>query len=131
VDVTEALMGHEGYLTEVYRRYSAEDLAKFYLQGEPALSVFTEAEEIVKLRKEVGERYETLRGLNDKLQLENMEIKEKLKELESKLKTFKTYIDEFNKIKEEVEFLKEGGVFVGASRKLSPEELQDILKTKT
>ncbi len=26
VDVTEALMGHEGYLTEVYRRYSMEDL---------------------------------------------------------------------------------------------------------
>ena len=32
VDVVEALMGHEGYLTEVYRRYSIEDLKKFYLK---------------------------------------------------------------------------------------------------
>jgi len=30
VDVVEALMGHEGYFTEVYGSYTVEDLARFY-----------------------------------------------------------------------------------------------------
>jgi len=40
IDIVEALMGHEGYLTEVYRKYSQEQLAEFYKQGEHVLSVF-------------------------------------------------------------------------------------------
>ena len=51
VDVVEALMGHEGYLTEVYRRYSIEDLAKFYKQGEYALLVFTESGKVGRPKK--------------------------------------------------------------------------------
>ena len=33
IDVVEALMGHEGYPTEVYRRYSPVDLAREYQKG--------------------------------------------------------------------------------------------------
>jgi len=78
VDVVEALMGHEGYLTEVYRRYTLEDLRKFYLKGEFALLVFTEAQEVTKLRKEVEER-------NSKLQNNFIEISTKNLTLENKL----------------------------------------------
>jgi len=52
VDIVEGLMGHEGYLTEVYRRYSEEDLAKFYLRGEPSILIFAETGDVAKLRKE-------------------------------------------------------------------------------
>jgi integrase len=83
VDVAEALMGHEGYLTEVYRRYSQEDLAKFYLQGEPALSVFSEAE-VGRLRVEVEERNKQLQTLVNGLAAENVELKERIKSLEEK-----------------------------------------------
>ncbi|MCD6530740.1 tyrosine-type recombinase/integrase [Candidatus Bathyarchaeota archaeon] len=86
VDVVEALMGHEGYLTEVYRRYSEEDLAKFYKQGEASILVFTEAEEIIKLRKEIDERFKTLQALNEKLQLENLDLRQKNLELKSRVK---------------------------------------------
>ena len=80
VDVVEALMGHEGYLTEVYRRYTVEDLAKFYLQGEPALLVFTESAEVIKLRQDVEERNKSLQTLvaglsNKNLALENKVIR--------------------------------------------------------
>jgi integrase len=75
VDVVEALMGHEGYLTEVYRRYTLEDLAKFYLQGESALLVFTDAAEVTKLRQEVDERNRTLQTLVNGLTTENLEMK--------------------------------------------------------
>lgn len=45
VDIVEALIGREGYLTEVYRRYNPEDLANFYKKGESSLSVFTNGAE--------------------------------------------------------------------------------------
>lgn len=82
VDVVEALMGHEAYLTEVYRRYSQEDLAKFYLQGEPALSIFTEAEEVSKLRVEVEEKSKQLQTLVNGLSTENLELRNHMARIE-------------------------------------------------
>jgi integrase len=63
VDVTEALMGHEGYLTEVYRKYSVEKLAEFYSQGESAISIFAGTEQISKLRTEVDEKSQQLQTI--------------------------------------------------------------------
>jgi seryl-tRNA synthetase len=85
VDVVEALMGHEGYLTEVYRRYSHEDLARFYSLGEAAVSVLAETEELAKLRVEVEERNRQLQALVNGLTAENMELKQRLQKLEQKL----------------------------------------------
>jgi len=85
VDVVEALMGHEGYLTEVYRRYSHEDLARFYSLGEAAVSVLAETEEVAKLRVEVEERNRQLQALVNGLTAENMELKQRLQKLEQKL----------------------------------------------
>jgi len=67
-------MGHEGYLTEVYRRYSKENLAKLHKQGEHALLIFTEAG---KLRPDRGKKQATpdINGLA----IENVELKEKMK----------------------------------------------------
>jgi integrase len=60
IDIVEALMGHEGYLTQVYRRYKEKTLAEFYLKGEPAVLVFTEAQEITKLTQKVKEQQDSL-----------------------------------------------------------------------
>ena len=38
--MTEFLMGHEGYLTDAYRRYSEGQLAELYLKGEGNIMVF-------------------------------------------------------------------------------------------
>jgi integrase len=85
VDVVEALMGHEGYLTEVYRKYSIEDLAKFYRQGEHALLVFTEAAEIGKLRIEIEERNKQLQVLVNGMAAENMDLKQKVTDLQQRI----------------------------------------------
>jgi integrase/predicted GNAT family acetyltransferase len=85
VDVTEALMGHEGYLTEVYRRYSLEDLAKYYKQGEHTLLVFTQAEEVSKLRAEIEERNKQLQTLINGLATENMTLKTRIQNFNEKL----------------------------------------------
>jgi predicted RNase H-like nuclease (RuvC/YqgF family) len=81
VDVTEALMGREGYLTEVYRRYSLEDLAKFYKQGEHTLLVFAESENLSKLKEEQKQ----LQALVNGLTAENMELKAKVNALERQI----------------------------------------------
>lgn len=84
----------EGYLTEVYRRYSTEDLAKFYLQGESALLIFTEAEEVGKLRAEVEERNVQLQSLVNGLAGENMELKERLRKVEAEVVDVKKALEE-------------------------------------
>lgn len=82
VDVVEALMGHEGYLTEVYRKFSLEDLAKFYKQGESALLVFTEAGEVSKLKQEVEDRNRQLQVLVNGLTTENLELRGRIAKME-------------------------------------------------
>lgn len=94
VDVAEALMGHEEYLTEVYRRYSMEDLARFYLQGEPALLVFTEAEEVSRLRVEVEERNKQLQTLMNGLVTENLNLKTRINKTEERLAKMEKLIHE-------------------------------------
>jgi len=94
VDVVEALMGHEGYLTEVYRRYSLEDLAKFYKQGEHTLLVFADNEGVAKLRAEVEERNRQLQTLINGLVSENMELKAKLSSFEKQMLEMQKTIEE-------------------------------------
>jgi integrase len=60
VDIVEALMGHEGYLTEVYRRYSVYDMAEAYRKGEHALYIFSNGAEVTKLKVEVEEKSKVL-----------------------------------------------------------------------
>ena len=96
VDVVEALMGHEGYLTEVYRRYSLEDLARFYKQGEHTLLVFADNEGVGKLRAEIEERNRQLQTLINGLVAENMMLK-------SELNKFKEQISEMQKTIEELQ----------------------------
>jgi integrase len=80
VDVVEALMGHEGYLTEAYRRYSQEDLAEFYKKGEYTLAVFSNAGDLAKVRKELEE---SSRAMQDMYLARTRELE---KDLEEKLK---------------------------------------------
>jgi integrase len=97
VDIVETLMGHEGYLTEVYRKYSFEDLAKFYSQGEAAVSIMAELEEVSKLRVEVEERNKQLQQLVNGLTAENLELKEKIRMLESKISEIEKMLREIVK----------------------------------
>ena len=94
VDVVEALMGHEGYLNEVYRRYSIEDLAKFYKQGEHALLIFTEATEVTKLRQEIEEKNRQLQTLVNGLTTENLEMKNRLNQLKIEFEEHKKTVQE-------------------------------------
>ena len=56
VDVVEALMGHEGYLTEAHRRYTPEDLADFYKKGK---RVYLSDSQTRDLMKKLDEFFES------------------------------------------------------------------------
>jgi len=52
-DFTEALIGHEDHLKEVYARYSIEDIAKEYKKSEHALAVFPNDTTVKTLTEDV------------------------------------------------------------------------------
>jgi len=97
VDVVEALMGHEGYLTEVYRRYTVEDLAAFYLKGESALLVFTEAEEVSKLRVEIEKGKTELQETLSLVTKENLDLRRRIQRTEGKLAEIENTMAELKK----------------------------------
>ena len=93
VDVTEALMGHEGYLTGVYRKYTIADLARIYLKGEGALAVFTNQQEIDKLKGNLEEKNNQLQRLINGLTGENMALKSDMKKQRGEIAELKNNIE--------------------------------------
>jgi len=85
VDIVEALMGHKGYLTKVYRRYSVEQLAEFYRKGEMAVTVFGRPEETTEVKKDVSELKEII--INQRKTIDSMtaRFEKQVKEIEQKV----------------------------------------------
>jgi integrase len=83
-DVAEALIGHERYLSSEYRRFSDDELGKFYKQAEATLGIFCggSAEEVQSLKKEA----EGLAERMHRIESENELYKTLLKQLEEKIK---------------------------------------------
>lgn len=68
VDVTEAIMGHRGYLTEAYRRYSPQDIAKLYKEKQEYVTVIQEPKAIEKLDAENKTKDEKIKNLMEELE---------------------------------------------------------------
>lgn len=90
-EIVEALMGHEGYLDDAYRRYTKEEIKEWYRKGESHLYVFVpqelrkiqthinaELEELTKRVKESDHNNLTLLIQNNKLSGEITELKERV-----------------------------------------------------
>ena len=98
VDVTEALIGHEGYLTEVYRKHTPKSLAKLYLQGEHTILVFRNTGDLDKIKKEFEEKKSELTDNNITFQKwfiqvkqENVELKNKFDDVKKELTVVKNF----------------------------------------
>lgn len=73
VDIVEALMGHEGYLTEVYRRYTERQMAEYYLKGEHLLTI-SQSQSIEEIKREVKAEFAEV---IEQLALENKKLKDR------------------------------------------------------
>ncbi len=77
VDIVEALRGHEGYLTEAYRRFTKKQMAEHFLKNEHHLAIALN-QSIEEIKKEISnEMNEAIKGLvveNQGLQAKNKEL---------------------------------------------------------
>jgi integrase len=62
VDIVEALMGHEGYLTEAYRRYSRKQMAEYYLKGEQHVTIMRGSGDLQEIQGRLEETQVTVKG---------------------------------------------------------------------
>ena len=59
VDITEALMGHEGYLTKAYRAYTNEQLVEYYLKNERLLYISMSDEDIEEVKNQLEKKFDS------------------------------------------------------------------------
>jgi FtsZ-binding cell division protein ZapB len=59
VDKVEALMGHEGYLTNAYRRYTNKQLAEYYLKNERLLYISMSDEDIEEVKNQLEKKFDS------------------------------------------------------------------------
>lgn len=89
VDMTEALMGHSGYMTE-YRKYSDKELAEAYQAGEGAVLVFEReiAQDLTAVNEQLKDKdleIQTLREENQAVKADLLEMRLTLLELKDKI----------------------------------------------
>ena len=89
--IPEALAGHEQYLDEAYRRYTETQLAEYYRQGEPRITVLQSAPDLTGVHEELKEKDKEIMHMRQEMhELRNLisELGSKkldqLKELEKK-----------------------------------------------
>lgn len=76
VDIVEVLMGHAGYLTEAYRRFTKTQMAEYYLKGEYLVSLSIPTREISQVEERL-EREKTImfdRILSLENQMEELQV---------------------------------------------------------
>ena len=83
LDVVEALLGHRGYLTEAYRRYSKEDMAKIYQKNMDHVTVIQEPKNLEKLENDMGEKLQEKDEEIRKLKNQMAEIQTTVSKLQS------------------------------------------------
>ncbi len=84
VDIREAIMGHEGYLTEVYRKYSEIDLARAYKDGVSGVLIFGDRIDIDAVKRQFAPALEAV-------VLENAELKRRLLQMEERISRFEEF----------------------------------------
>lgn len=74
VDVIETLMGHVGYETRAYRRFTLAELGEFYKEGEHVLYLATEQITLKRLERQMRSRDERIEKLEEELKSLKAEV---------------------------------------------------------
>jgi len=93
VDVIEAIMGHEAYLSEVYRKYSFEQLGEFYQKGEHALTIFGAGEDVEKINQDIGALWRE----NKQLKEDNIDLRNQVNEVKNELSEIRKLVDDLDR----------------------------------
>jgi len=82
VDAVEVMMGHEGYLTDAYRRYSPEDLAEYYRKGKHSLQVLGDDAEVALLKQGIESGKKQTSALIEAFANKNRVLEERVASME-------------------------------------------------
>ena len=106
-DIVEHLMGHEGYLTGAYRKYTIEQLADDYSKGEYAVIIYGGADlkELNETREEISNlTKDTSRALTkildqdteiERLKKLSFEMAGRMGEMQSNIESLQVRLDSF------------------------------------
>lgn len=92
-EIAETLAGHNGYLTDAYRRYTRKQLAEEYLKGEHLLTIQA-PKELQEMESEFKGKLQTHEGIITNLVKENIEMKKHIDELTEGNKQLKQEFDD-------------------------------------
>jgi integrase len=82
-EIPETLAGHEGYLTDAYRRYTKKQLAEEYLKGQHLLTIQA-PKELQEMESEFKAKMQTHTELIEGLSKKNLELEKKNGEQDAK-----------------------------------------------
>jgi integrase len=81
VDIVEALMGHEGYLTAAYRRFTREQMAEYYMKSEGMITLQLPSKEITRVETEIKKEMQDQQAVISRLVVQMEERDSELKAL--------------------------------------------------
>jgi len=80
VDIVEALMGHSGYLTDAYRRFTKKQMAEFYLKGEHLLTISV-PKELKEIESEFKLKMQNHSDILERIVAENLTLRDEVNTL--------------------------------------------------
>ena len=100
LDITEALMGHEGYLTKAYRIYTNKQIAEYYLKNERLLYISMSDEDIEEVKNQLEKKFDSEfkgelnnnRKLLEDIIIENRELKNRVSTMEDDSKVSQYFL---------------------------------------
>jgi len=123
VDVVEVLMGHEGYLTDAYRRLPTKQLAEYYSKYEHLLYISApkdlqriedefkaELQSNSKFMHQISSEQQTkIRNLEDQLEnISSINIREQIEDaMENLIIDNETYKNEIRSLKEDMKLIRD------------------------
>jgi len=91
VDVVECLLGHEGYLTQAYRRYTKKQMGEYYMKSEHHVTIMGSGD-IREIQDSLQDTQAAVKGYKDLISeqaVETAELREKFERMEGKLEAMK------------------------------------------
>lgn len=90
-DIVEHLMGHSGYLSDAYRRYTRKQVEEFYRKGEAYVTV-NMTDEIRELRTTTDQKMKAHSDILESLVQRNIKAERQLQELQDLTENLQQYI---------------------------------------
>ena len=100
LDIVESLMGHEGYLTEAYRRYTTKQMGEYYLKAEHHVTVMGSGD-IREIQDKLQDTHAAVEGYKTIIsrQAEEMvELRQRFESMKSDIEKLQPLINSMKRI---------------------------------